>query len=401
MAETVGVISTYQTDYRSQHPDVTFVEQAQQAAVGALHAGNMRPDDVDAVVFSLAPTNFMGVADADRWAIDYIFGAGKPMFRVHTGGATGGSAVHAAYSLVRAGTFRIVMVIGAERIAETPDAQAVLNTIFDLFYERDMPLSTNTSVALQASAYMQRHGITQEDLAQAVVRQRWNALRHPQAHLKGEITVGDVMASPMISYPLKLYDICPRSSGSAAMIVGNVEALDSFQSRPAFLNGIGSVTGTYWVGDRLSPTADIDYAEMSLTDFSGAACFRRADIKDPVKEIQVVELYDPYSLVGYVQLERLGFCPRGKAARLDSEGFWDLDGGQVAVNPSGGTLCSNPIAITGLARCIDAANQVMGTAGGIQVHGVRNALATAVGGISQFHNVTIFGEDHVPDREEV
>src|SRR3974390_3365359 len=131
---SVAVISTYQSDFRPSDPSKTFAEQAQEATVGAMKAVRMTPNDIDAIVFSLAPTFFMGVADADRWCVDYIFGAGKPMFRVHTGGATGGSAVHAAYSLVRAGTFRIVMVIGAQRIPEAPGAQAVLNTIFDLVY---------------------------------------------------------------------------------------------------------------------------------------------------------------------------------------------------------------------------------------------------------------------------
>ena len=77
-------------------PPKTFAEPAQEAAVGAMKAVGMTPDDIDAIVFSLAPTFFMGVADADKWSVDYIFGAGKPMLRVHTGGATGGSAVHAA-----------------------------------------------------------------------------------------------------------------------------------------------------------------------------------------------------------------------------------------------------------------------------------------------------------------
>jgi acetyl-CoA C-acetyltransferase len=67
----------------------------------------------------------------------------------------------------------------------------------------------------------------------------------------------------------------------------------------------------------------------------------------------------------------------------------------VAVSPSGGTLCSNAIAVSGLARCIDAASQVMGTAGGIQVKDVHNALACSNGGIWQFHNLTVFGDDHV------
>lgn len=395
MTEPVGVLSTFQTPYRSSYPELNFAEQAQQAALGALRAAGMRPDDIDAIVFSLAPTSFMGIADADRWAIDGIFGAGKPVLRVHTGGATGGSAVHAGYALVRSGWHRTVLIVGAERITETPDAQEVLNLIFDPFYERDMPLSTNTNVALLATRWMKRHGVTQEELARVTVRQRRNALRHPYAHLKGEITVDDVMASPMIAYPFKLFDICPRSSGSAAMIIGNAEGIDAFQSRPAFINGIGSMTDTYWVGDRVVPSSQSEYFGLELASMASRDCYRRAGITDPFHQIQVAELYDPYTVMNPVQLEALGFCAPGKAVRYEDDGLWDIDGGGVAVSPSGGTLCSNAISVSGLARCIDAASQVMGTAGGIQVRNVRNALATANGGIFQFHNITVFGDDYV------
>lgn len=393
MSETVAVLGTFQTPFKTRHPEHTFAEQAQIAAAGALHDAGMTPDDIDAIVFSLAPTHFMGVADADRWAIDYIFGAGKPMMRVHTGGATGGSAVQAAYNLVRAGLFRSVLIVGAERISETPDAQNVLNLIFDVFYERDMPLSTNTTVALWATGYLARYGFTQEDIARVVVRARRNALKNPNAHLKGNVTVEDVMASPMISYPLKLFDICPRSSGSAAMIVGNMQMAKRFRTRPAFINGVASRTTTYWIGDRMTATADVDYIDFDLAAQAGEACYRHANISDPLKQIQVTEFYDPYSIMTPVQLERLGFCGPGMALRLERDGYWDVEGGAVAVNPSGGTLCTNPIAVAGLVRAIDAANQVMGTAGAMQVPNVKNALSSAVGGIAQFYNCTVFGAE--------
>lgn len=394
MTRSVGVISTFQTPFASQQETITYVEQAQVAATGALRAAGMRPDDIDAVVFCMAPTFFMGVADADRWAIDYVFGAGKPFFRIHTGGATGGSAVHAAYALIRSGMFRSVLIVGAERLGETPDAQEILNLTFDAFYERDMPLSTNTSVALMASRYMSRYGIEQSDLAQAAVRQRRNALGNPYAHLKGEITIADVMASPMIAYPLKLYDICPRSSGSAAMIVGDRETIEAHQSQPAWITGISSRSDTYWLGDRMTATARADCGDMELVAIAGEHCLRNAGITNPAAQIQVAELYDPYTLNGYLQLEQLGFCEKGKAPLLDADGQWDLEGGAVAVNPSGGTLCSNPIAVTGLVRAIEAANQVMGSAGSIQVPAVKNALATSHGGMAQFTNLTVFSDDH-------
>lgn len=395
MIHTVAVLGTWQSDFRTHHPDLTFVEQAQRAALGAMAAARMSPDDIDAVVFSLAPTWFMGVADADRWAIDYIFGSGKPMMRVHTGGATGGSAVQAACSLVRSGLHRSVLVVGAERIAETPDAQGVLNLIFDAFYERDMPLSTNTSVGLWASRYLQRYGQTQEDLARVAVRARRNAMKNPHAHLKGEITVADVMASKIIAWPLKLFDICPRSSGSAAMILGNMEMAKRFATRPAFINGVASRTTTYWIGDRMTTTAGSDFTDFAICEVASRECYRQAGITDPARQIDVAEIYDPYTLMTPVQLESLGFCERGMALRLERDGYWDVDGGAVAVNPSGGTLCTNAIAVAGLVRAIDAANQVMGAAGQMQLPRVNNALASAVGGIAQFYNCTVFGAEPI------
>lgn len=391
MREVVAVLGTYQSNFVTRDLRQTFFEQAQTAAVGALNDAHMTPEDIDAIVFSLAPTYFMGIGDADRWAIDAIFGAGKPMMRVHTGGATGGSALHAAYSLVRSGLHRSVLVVGAERVAETPDAQRVLNLIFDVFYERDIPLSTNTSVALWAMRYLDRYGLTQEDLARVVVRARRNAMRNPHAHLRGDITIDEVLASPMISYPLKLFDICPRSSGSAAMIVGNMQMAKRFGSRSAFINGVASHTTTYWIGDRMTTSADSDFVNFDLAYVVGRECYRRAGIKSPLKEIQVVELYDPYSIITPIQLERLGFCDLGTALKLERDGYWNADGGALAVNPSGGTLCTNPIAVTGLVRAIDAANQVMGKAGEMQIPKVRNALSSAIGGIAQFYNCTVFG----------
>lgn len=395
MTGAVAVLGTYQSKFRTQCPESTFVEQAQEAALGALLSAGTTPDQIDAVVFSLAPTNFMGVADADRWAVDHIFAAGKPIFRVHTGGATDGSAVHAAYHLVRAGLARRVLIVGAERIAETPDAQKVLNTIFDVFYERDMPLSTNTSVALQASRYMQEFDLTQEDLARVVVRARANAMRNPHAHLKGAITVDDVMRSPCVAYPLKLFDICPRSSGGAAMVVGDLRAAEQLGRRPAFITGVASLTETYWLGDRLSPTSVHGYSKLELMAAAGRKCFEQAGVRDPLRDIQVTELYDPYSTIGAMTLEQLGFCSPGTALRLERRGFWNWADGAVAVNPSGGTLCTNPIAVTGLVRAIDAANQVMGAAGDMQRPDVKAAVATAIGGIAQFCNCTVFAEQPV------
>ena len=256
-----------------------------------------------------------------------------------------------------------------------------------------MPLSTNTSVGLWATGYLQRYGFGEEDLARVAVRARRHALKNPHAHLKGNITVADVMASKMISTPLKLFDICPRSSGSAAMLLGNADMARRFTTRPAFINGVASRTTTYWIGDRMTPSTDSDFVDFVIAGEAARECFRQAGITDPLRQIQATEFYDPYTVMTPLQLERMGFCAAGTALRLEREGYWDVDGGAVAVNPSGGTLCTNPIAVSGLVRAIDAAIQVMGRAGTMQVDGVHNAVSSAVGGIAQFYNCTVFGDE--------
>lgn len=393
--QTVAVVGIGETQFKTQHADLTYVELAQVAAKRALDDAGMVPDEIDAVVFSMAPTEFMGVNDADRWAVEHVFGRNKPFMRVHTGGATGGSAFHAGYFHVASGAARSVLVVGADRVAETPDAQHILNLIWDIFYEKDFALNTVTMTALAAQRYMHRYGATEEDFARVVVRARRNAMGNEYAHLKGEITVDDVMSSPRIAYPYKRFDICPRSSGAAAMVLTNLEIAREKSTRPAFVNGVSAICHSVFMGDRMGPMSDTEFADADGFYLAGRECYRQAGIVDPAREIQVAELYDPFSSFQFLSLESLAFCRRGQGAALDKEGAWDLHTGQVSVNPSGGTLCTNPIGVTGLVRHAEAALQIMGRAGTNQVKGVENALATAVGGSTQFFTCAVLGADHV------
>jgi acetyl-CoA C-acetyltransferase len=112
----VAVIGVGQTAHRSRHDDKTYPELVQQAVVLALEDAGLHPDQVDAVVFSMAQTTFMGVHDADKWAVDYAWARGKPFMRVNSGGASGGSALHAAHDHVASGQYGTVLVVGADRI---------------------------------------------------------------------------------------------------------------------------------------------------------------------------------------------------------------------------------------------------------------------------------------------
>jgi acetyl-CoA C-acetyltransferase len=391
----VAVVGVGQMPFRTHHADKNYVELAQTAAQAALSHAGLTPDDVDAVVFSMAPTQFMGVNDCDKWASEYVWATGKPFMRVSTGGATGGSAFQAGYQHIASGMFKCVLVVGADRVAETPDAQHVLNLIWDRFYEHDFALNTVTMTALAAQRYMHRYNVTEEQFARVVVRARRNAAGNPYAHLTKQVTVDDVMNSPRVSYPYKRFDICPRSSGAAAVVLcDEATAKRAKCGRPAWVRGATGISHSVFMGDRMTYWSDTEFADHDGFNLCAKECYRQAGIIDPLHDIQVAEIYDPFSTFLFPQLESLGFCARGAAAAIHDEGGFDLEGGILAVNPSGGTLCTNPIGVTGLVRAADAALQIMGEAGTNQIKGVHNAVATAIGGSTQFFTCTVLSDDH-------
>jgi len=388
-----AIIGVGETVFRT-HINTSFRELAQEAALAALTMANMTPNDIDAVVFSMAPTEFMGVTDAEKWAIDAVGGRGKPYMRIHTGGATGGSAAQAGYYHVASGLYDTVLVVGADKVSETPDAQFILNLIWDPFFERDFALNTVTMAALQAMRHMAKYGTTEEQMAQVAVRSFRNAKNNPRAHLKGDITIDDVMASRRIAWPLKRYDCCPRSSGAAAIVIASEHVVRDRDIPAAWINGVGAIANTVWMGDRMGPRALTDLGDWEELRLAAATAYRQAGITDPVNQIDMAEIYAPFTINEILGVEALGFCKPGEGGRLSEEGFFDVNG-PLPVNPSGGTLCSNPIAVTALVRIGDAALQILGAAGSYQLPNISTALATGVGGSFQFQTCMILGKEPV------
>lgn len=393
MKQRAAIIGVGETGYRTHRPDKTFPELAQEAVLKALESANLAMDEIEAVVFAMAPSEFMGVNDPERWALDAVGARHKPYMRIHTGGATGGSAAQAGFYHVASGMFSTVLVVGADKVAETPDAQHILNLIWDPVFETYFALNTITMAALQAARYMHRYGATEEQLARITVRCWKNALNNPHAHLKGNISVDDVLSSRVLAWPLKLYDCCPRSSGGAAIVIASEKVARERCPKPAWITGVAATANTVYMGDRMGFWADADYADWDELAMAARRAYRQAGIADPAREISVAEIYAPFTINEVAACEALGLCEKGRAGPLNEEGYFEMTG-PLPVNPSGGTLCANPIAVTALVRICDAALQVMGRAGGCQVPDVRHAVATGIGGSFQFHTCMVLSADY-------
>ena len=193
------------------------------------------------------------------------------------------------------------------------------------------------------------------------------------------------MNSRMIEWPLRLLECCPRSDGACVVIFASEEKAKKLCPHPAWIWGEASILDSYWWGERP------DLADWDILSLAGRRLYKMAGIENPLKEIDVAELYAPFTSQILLELEALGFCGKGEAGPLIEKGVFKM-GGEMAVTPSGGVLCTNPIGATGLVRLTEAVLQVTGKADKRQVPGAEVALAHAWGGTMQLHALMIVGK---------
>ena len=375
----VAVVGVGQTKFRTRRDDKTHPELTFEAMAKALEHAGLELKDIEAIIYGTMDP-FDGIYCPERW--DAIGGGiGKPYMKISTGGTTGLTTALAAYEHVASGLFDIAMAICTQRVGECVDAQPVLNTAVDPIYERYSGLGAISVAAIQATVHMHKYGTTEEDLAWVSVKNHKHALKNPNAHVRLDVTVEDVLKSPMICSPLKLLECCPRSDGAAAVIFASEEVAKKLRDNPAWIFGEITISDDYYVGDRP------DLSHWDTLTIAGRQLYRAVGIDDPMKDIDVAELYSPFTIQEVLELEALGFAKKGEGKNYAKEGVTWVDG-DMPTNPSGGVLCTNPIGAAGLVRLVEASLQVMGEASH-QVNGAEVALAHAWGGTLQFHTLMI------------
>lgn len=385
MTRPAAVVGTGQTRYTSRREDVNVPELVREAASRALDDAGLTARDVDAFLVGSAPEIFEGVNYPENWIAPALGAAGKPVMRIHTGGTVGASTTIAGYYHVVSGMYDVVLAVAYQKLSDGV-AQYGLSACYDPLWDRDFACGAPGLAGLQARQYLSRYSpdVTEEQAAMVAVKNRKNALLNPYAQLQMEITVEDVMASAPVAEPLKLLDCCPTSDGAAAVVIAEDRRARKLTSRPAWFAGVGTCSESPYV-----PHVDMAYPESCVR--AAQQAYQMAWIYEPLKELDIAEVYEAFSFQELIWTEALGLCAPGEGGRLAESGETAL-GGAFPVNPSGGVLSSNPIGASAMIRQIEAAMQVMGKAGEHQVPGVRKALAHSWGGAIQFSTVTIFSE---------
>ncbi|TPM93635.1 thiolase family protein [Mesorhizobium sp. B2-1-3A] len=387
-APRVGIIGIGQSAFKARRDDASYPDLVREAVNQALTGAALELDDIEAIVYSLSPDAMVGIGNAERLGVDAVGGRNKRFLRINTGGATGISSVAAAYYHIAAGACDVVMTAGADKVGECGDSQTVLNKIWDPIYERPLPLGTITMLAMSGIRYADKYSMTQEDMARVVVKNRKHASLNPNAHLRKEVTVDEVMASRCISWPIKLMDCCPQSSGGGAMVLASEKYIKENRLDAVWITGVGHCSETYYLGDRMGRGFTADHADAYALRNSFQRAYKMAGITNARKQVDVAELYAPFSNTEYHSIEAADLADLGGAVAGVNEGRFSI-GGDIPVNPSGGTLCTNAIAVTAMIRVAEIALQVSGRAGGHQVKGAKVGIASGNGGDHQFFGTMV------------
>jgi acetyl-CoA C-acetyltransferase len=258
--------------------------------------------------------------------------------------------------------------------------------MFDPFYHRPLGLDAVSSAALQAQAYIDRRGARPEDWARVSVKNHRNAKLNPFAQLAMDLTVEQVMSSPVQATPLKRFDCSPVSDGACAVILADEERAKQSRQKPVWLKGVGYAAELHYLGDR-------DLSQPLALEIAAKKAYAMAGLAHPKEEIGFLEVYDAFSYMEPLWLEGLGICPHGGGGKLTREGTTEIKG-RLPVNASGGVLSAHAVLVAGLVRVVEVVLQIRGTAGAHQLERARVGLAHGINGpCGQSHCVWILGKN--------
>lgn len=243
------------------------------------------------------------------------------------------------------------------------------------------PVLPASAYALAASRHMHQYGTTREQLAQVAVAARQWALRNPAAWEKEPLTVKQVLASRMVSHPLTVRDCCLVTDGGGALVMTSAARASTLRKAPAFVLG---------VGESISHQCISNMADLTVTGAarSSAQAYAMAGLKPA--DIDLVQVYDAFTITTLLFLEDLGFCPKGEGGRFISDGAI-APGGRLPVNTNGGGLSYCHPGMYGLFVLMEAVRQLRGECGERQVAGCETAIAHGNGGVLSSQSTVVLG----------
>jgi acetyl-CoA C-acetyltransferase len=405
---------------------------------------------VDGSVASYFSDHFTRQLMAGIMAQDYLGLCPKPGHRVEGGGATGGLCFQEAWKSVASGHMDICLAYGFETMShvETWKGNEFIALASDVSFDYPVGGFYSGYYAMMVTRHMREFGTTVEQMAHVSVKNHLNAFHNPYAQKRNRYTIADVRNSPMVAWPLTRLDICVMSDGAAAVIFASQEGINKLEAAGAQIprplvkvTGIGRGTDAMRMADRPRVEFDAfmrDYAtelERNSTEtrtyyrklwdhgtrypgvhsfragrVAGNMAYKMAGIRDPLNELDFIELHDAYTSSEIQTYEDLGLCRYGEGGAFAASGKAFMPGIEYKlslpeapvcpVNPSGGLIaCGHPVGATGLMQGVFAIWQIQGTIGThfndptLQVQGAARGAIHSHAGTGTYVTVSILEKE--------
>ena len=307
---------------------------------------------------------------------------------VFSGGSSSTNALRMASALIETGRARCLLFVHCDKLGTGVTAQGGIDlfSTAGISMEWEVPYGQHysTVAALATERYKYETGTTDEQLSAVCVSNRKWAELNPNAFFRKPLSIEEVMASKMLSTPLRAKQSNMLFDGGAAYIVTSAERARELTDQPAYVLGEGGAV-----------THFAYHQEPDLTRFGWAVAGRHAFAEAGISpaDVDVAEIYDSYPIYQLIAFEEIGLATRGHAGALHLNGdTWP--GGRLPTTTDGGMLSKGHIGAGGsVSLLVEAARQVLGRAGPRQVPNCRFAVETAVGGTYMDAQVTILGNE--------
>ncbi|MFD5176689.1 thiolase family protein [Nocardia sp. NPDC058379] len=291
---------------------------------------------------------------------------GIPFTNVFNACATSASATEACADAIRLGKYDIGIAIGMDK--HPRGAFTVDPTLVGMpkWYGENGQYLTTQFFGMKANRYLHDHGISVDTLAKVAAKNYRNGVLNPNAFRRKPVAEADILAAPMLNYPLTHYMFCAPDEGAAAVIMCRADIAHRFTSTPIYVRAVEVRTrtyGAYEVNTTYAPVEEV----ASPSVFAARAAFESAGIAPA--DIDVVQLQDTDAGAEVIHMAEAGFCADGEQERLIAEGATEISG-TLPVNTDGGLIANGePIGASGMRQLHELVLQLRGTAGERQVAG--------------------------------
>jgi acetyl-CoA acetyltransferase len=387
-----AIVGVGHTEFSREIIGKSALQLRVEASLYAVEDAGLRVHDIDGLLIQEEPAN-------PRYHMEFAEVLGlydTPLCTsIALGGSSVGFSVEMAQWALEARRCRYVLIVAgakesaagrSERGHGVTDRGAA-NPMFYPSYEHPYGPLIVSFYALVANRHMHEYGTTEDQVAAVSAAFRYNAGMNPDAVYRKPITIEDVLASRMISTPIRLLECAITTDGAVAMVMTTTERARDLRQRPVSVLGSGGATSGYWTGFLAKGGKDSGHsltstlARRAADDAFAAAGVERDDI-------DLVNLCDSFAIAPIVQLEDYGFCAKGEGGAFVGDGERIRVGGDLPVNTHGGLLSCNH-APSNYMGYVEAVRQLRGQCADRQVKDARLALAASMGGIISTHHVNI------------